>query len=58
MLSNLENIKYRSYEPKNEDEVRGYIDWEIQCAEQRILLVRKAKRWENALIKKMMQLME
>ena len=34
MLSNLENIKYRSSEPKNEDEVRGYIDWGIQCAEQ------------------------
>lgn len=34
MLSNLENIKYRSYEPKTEQEVHEYIDWGMQCAEQ------------------------
>ncbi len=34
MLSNLENMKYRSGEPKNEKEVREYIQWGIQCAEQ------------------------
>ena len=34
MLSSIENIKYRSYEPKNENEVREYIKWGIECAEQ------------------------
>lgn len=34
MLSNLENMKYRSSEPKNEEEVKAYIDWGIKCAEQ------------------------
>ena len=34
MLSNLENMKYRSSEPKNTEEVQRYIDWGIQCAEQ------------------------
>lgn len=34
MLSNLENMKYRSSEPKNEKEVRGYIQWGIKCAEE------------------------
>lgn len=34
MLSNTENMKYRSGEPKSADEVRGYIDWGIKCAEQ------------------------
>ncbi len=34
MLSNPENIKYRSGEPKNAKEVRGYLNWGIQCAEQ------------------------
>ena len=33
-LSNLENIKYRSSEPKNEKEVHEYLDWAIKCAEQ------------------------
>ena len=32
MLSNLENMKYRSSEPKNTEEVQRYIDWGIQCA--------------------------
>lgn len=27
MLSNLENMKYRSSEPKNETDVRRYIEW-------------------------------
>lgn len=35
MLSNLENMKYRSSEPKCEDEVRGYVEWGIQCAQQK-----------------------
>ena len=34
MLSNLENMKYRSSEPKNENAVREYIEWGIKCAEQ------------------------
>lgn len=34
MLSNLENMKYRSSEPKTVKEVQEYIDWEIKCAEQ------------------------
>ena len=34
MLSNLENMKYRSSEPKNEDDVRKYLQWGMQCAEQ------------------------
>lgn len=34
MLSNLENMKYRSSEPKNENEVKSYIEWGIKCAEQ------------------------
>lgn len=34
MLSDLENMKYRSSEPKNEAQVREYIEWGIQCAEQ------------------------
>ena len=37
MLSNIENMKYRSGESKNADEVRGYIDWGIKCAEQSFL---------------------
>ena len=35
MLSNIENIKYRSSEPKNEDDVHGYIEWGINCANQK-----------------------
>lgn len=35
MLSNLENMKYRSSEPKDEEDVRGYIEWGIKCAEQK-----------------------
>ena len=34
MLSSLENMKYRSSEPKNKEEVKQYIDWGIKCAEQ------------------------
>ena len=34
MLSNQENMKYRSSEPKSKKEVQNYIDWGIQCAEQ------------------------
>lgn len=34
MLSNLENMKYRSSEPKSAEDVKGYIDWGIRCAEQ------------------------
>lgn len=34
MLSNLENMKYRSSEPKTVKEVQEYIDWGIKCAEQ------------------------
>ncbi|MGN0479104.1 MAG: GNAT family N-acetyltransferase [Hominenteromicrobium sp.] len=34
MLSNPENMKYRSSDPKREDEVRAYVDWGIKCAEQ------------------------
>lgn len=29
ILSNLENMKYRSSEPKNEDDVRKYLQWGI-----------------------------
>lgn len=35
MLGNLENMKYRSSDPKNENEVKQYIEWGIKCAEQR-----------------------
>ena len=35
MLSNLENMKYRSSEPKNEKDVHQYIEWGIKCAEQK-----------------------
>lgn len=34
MLSNIENMKYRSSEPKNEDEAHQYLNWAIECAEQ------------------------
>lgn len=34
MLSNPENMKYRSSEPKSAEEVQNYIDWGIRCAEQ------------------------
>lgn len=34
MLSNLENMRYRSSEPKSKKEVREYIQWGMQCAEQ------------------------
>lgn len=34
MLSNPENMKYRSGEPKTAEEVEGYIDWGMKCAEQ------------------------
>lgn len=33
-LSSLENLKYRSSEPKNEAEAHSYLDWAITCAEQ------------------------
>ena len=33
-LSNLENMKYWSSEPKTEKEAHGYLDWAIQCAER------------------------
>ena len=39
MLSNLENMKYRSSEPKTEPEVREYID--------NIFMNKKRKRWRN-----------
>ncbi len=35
MLSNPENMKYRSSEPKNKSEVQAYLDWGIKCAEQK-----------------------
>lgn len=34
MLSNLENMKYRSSEPQTEESVHKYIEWGIKCAEQ------------------------
>ena len=33
-LSNLENMKYRSSEPKSEQEAHDYLDWAIKCAEE------------------------
>ena len=33
-LSSLENMKYRSSEPKNEQQAHEYLDWAIQCPEQ------------------------
>jgi [ribosomal protein S5]-alanine N-acetyltransferase len=33
-LSNLENMKYRSSEPKNEKETHEYLDWAIKCANE------------------------
>lgn len=39
MLSNLENMKYRSSEPKTEPEVCEYID--------NIFMNKKRKRWRN-----------
>lgn len=27
MLSNIENIKYRSSEPKDQEDVREYLEW-------------------------------
>ena len=33
MLSSPENMKYRSSEPKNEEEAQAYLDWAIACAE-------------------------
>lgn len=33
-LSNPENMKYRSSEPKNEEEVLAYLKWAIQSAEE------------------------
>lgn len=35
MLSSIENMKYRSSEPKNEENVREYLQWGMQCAEQK-----------------------
>lgn len=35
MLSNLENMKYRSSEPKNTEDVQKYLSWGIKCAEQK-----------------------
>lgn len=32
-LSNAENMKYRSGEPKSEAEAQDYLDWAIRCAE-------------------------
>lgn len=52
-LSNAENMKYRSIEPKTEEEAHQYLDWAIKCAEEkkcvnfRYAVVRKA---DNALI--------
>lgn len=34
MLSNIENMKYRSSEPKTKEEAHKYLDWAIECAEQ------------------------
>lgn len=34
-LSNIQNMKYRSSEPKNASEVQQYLDWAIECAEQK-----------------------
>lgn len=34
MLSNPDNMKYRSSEPKNAEDVRKYVEWGMQCAEQ------------------------
>ncbi len=34
MLSNLENMKYRSSEPKSQEEVHDYISWGIECAKR------------------------
>lgn len=33
-LSNEENMRYRSSDPKNEKEAKEYLDWAIKCAEQ------------------------
>lgn len=52
-LSNIENMKYRSSDPKTEEEVHRYLEWAIECAEQdncinfRYAVVRKD---DNALI--------
>jgi RimJ/RimL family protein N-acetyltransferase len=34
MFSNLENIKYRSGEPKNETETQDYLNWAISCEKE------------------------
>lgn len=53
ILSNIENMKYRSSEPKTEKEAHEYLNWAIECAEQencinfRYAVVRKE---DNALI--------
>lgn len=33
-LSNLENMKYRSSEPKNKEDALEYLNWAIQCANE------------------------
>lgn len=33
-LSNFENMKYRSSEPKSEEEAHSYLNWAIKCAEE------------------------
>lgn len=35
MLSNPDNMRYRSSEPKSAEEVREYLEWGIHCAEQK-----------------------
>jgi len=35
MLSDLENMKFRSSEPKNEEDVKNYLRAGIECAEQK-----------------------
>ena len=36
MLSNPENMKYRTSEPKSDTDVLRYIEWGIKCAEQNL----------------------
>lgn len=33
-LSSLENMKYRSSEPKSKEEAHSYLDWAIKCTEE------------------------
>lgn len=52
-LSNIENMKYRSSEPKTEKEAHQYLDWAISCAEAEICVNFRyavVRKKDNALI--------